>query len=169
MQTKQNKEAQSTVQDETADNVVLAVRHFKLMTGVSPILVLDNIKIQANIPDLVVASRYGFEALDPGCRIRIPTYSPDFNQVAEHTVGGVKRCTRNRLYDCSGNLQSRSLQHIVREVVLNDLHYDAVVKNVLQMPTTWGIISTPVGCTYTDAEGKDHNGSGGWWTPSFYG
>lgn len=153
---------------ETEDNVVLALRHVKRVTGVSPILVLDNIKIQANIPDLVVRSRYGFETLDPGCRIRIPTYSPDFNQVAEHTVGNVKRITRNDLYECSGNLQGRSLQHMVLQVVKHKLKYDAVVQNVLSMPTTWGIISTPVGCTYTDAAGKEHKGSGGWWPPSEY-
>lgn len=148
--------------------MVLTLRHFKQVTGVSPILVLDNIKIQANIPYLVVHSRYGYETLDPGCRIRIPTYSPDFNQVAEHTVGNVKQKTRDRLYGCSGNLQGRSLQHIVHQVVRHDLHYEAVVQNVLRMPTTWGIISTPVGYTYTDAAGKDHKGSGGWWPPSEY-
>lgn len=153
---------------ETEDNVVLALRHFKRVTGASPILVLDNIKIQANIPDLLVRSRYGFEALLPGCRIRIPTYSPDFNQVAEHTVGNVKGHTRERLYSCSGSLQGRSLQHHVLQVLKKDLHYESVVQNVLRMPTTWGIISTPVGCTYTDAAGKDHKGSGGWWPPSEY-
>lgn len=147
---------------------MLAIRHFKAQTGVSPILVLDNIKIQANIPDREIGSRYGIETLDEGCRIRIPTYSPDFNQVAEHTVGSVKRITRNNLYDTSGDLQGKSLQHWVHEVVVNRLHYDWVVANVLSMPITWGIISTPHGCTFTDAAGKEHKGSGGWWPPSMY-
>ena len=153
--------------EETCDNVVLAIRAYKLAAGEMPILVMDNIKIQAMVPDECITSRYGTEWLDPGCRVRIPTYSPDFNQVAEHTMAFIKRYVRNYLYNLNSKMGPHTLQQAVKTAV-SEISHDSTVKNVLKMPTVWGIVSTAHGSVYTDSKGKEHPGSGGWWPPSVW-
>lgn len=165
LQTKAGREAAATVHEESCDNVVLAIRQFKQLTRQMPILVLDNIKIQAQVPDRIIDSRYGQEYLDEGCRVRIPTYSPDFNQVAEHVIAFIKREVRNYLYKLNGPMGAHTLQQAVKTAV-GLIEHQHIAKNVLKMPTVWGIVSTDHGSIYTDYEGKEHPGSGGWWPPS---
>jgi hypothetical protein len=165
LQTKAGNDAAATVFEETCDNVVLAIRAYERATGDMPVLVMDNIKIQAMVPDDYITSRYGTEWLAPGHRVRIPTYSPDFNQVAEHTIAFIKGHVRNYLYGLSSKMGAHTLQQAVKTAV-SEIKHESIVKNVLKMPTVWGIVSTPHGATYTDYEGKEHPGSGGWWPPS---
>ena len=153
LQTQAGREAAATVTEEACDNVVLAIRAFREKTGVDPILVLDNVKIQAKIPDEWIPSRYGWECLPAGCRVRIPTYSPDFNQVAEHTIAFIKKEVRNYLYTLAGNIGDHTLQQAVKHAV-KLIGHQHIAKNVLKMPTVWGIVSTDHGSTYTDFDGK---------------
>jgi hypothetical protein len=83
-------DAASTVTAEVADNLVLMIDKFKEATNEYPILMLDDMKIQANIPDRRIESRYGTRVLPEGCRLRFPAYSPDINQCVEHSIGVVK-------------------------------------------------------------------------------
>lgn len=152
---------------ETCDNLVLAINRFRHVTHEMPYLVMDNIKIQAKVPDQEIESRYGRAHLDAGCRIRIPTYSPDFNQVAEHAIAFIKRNVRNYLYRLNGPMGPYTLQQAVKKAV-QLISHQHIVKNVLKMPTVWGIVSTDHGSIYTDYEGKEHKGSGGWWPPSVW-
>ncbi len=165
LQTKAGRDAAATVHEETCDNVVLAIKQFKQSTGQMPILVLDNIKIQAMVPDRIIESRYGPEYLDDGCRLRIPTYSPDFNQVAEHVMAFIKRQVRNYLYQLNGPMGAHTLQHALKKAIAL-IDHSHIVQNVQKMPTVWGIVSTDHGSMYTDYDGKEHPGSGGWWPPS---
>ena len=146
---------------------MLAIREFRRVTGEMPFLVMDNIKIQAKIDDVQIESRYGYEYLDEGQRIRIPTYSPDFNQVAEHSIAFIKRNVRNYLYGFNGQVGQHTLQQAVKTAI-GKFDHEHIAKNVARMPTVWGIVSTDYGSTYTDYQGKDHPGSGGWWPPSMY-
>jgi hypothetical protein len=65
LQTKGKKDAQSTVEQEIADNLYYIVKTLKDAAGCDPILVMDNIKNQA-IPDDGINSRYGVHIL-PAC------------------------------------------------------------------------------------------------------
>ncbi len=165
LQTKAGRDAAATVHEDTCDNVVLAIRAYKQVTAEMPILVMDNIKIQKMVPDEWIPSRYGYEHLDPGCRVRIPTYSPDFNQVAEHAIAFIKRHVREYLYRLNSKMGPHTLQQAVKTAI-SEINHQSVAENVLKMPTVWGIVSTAHGYVYTDHDGKEHPGSGGWWPPS---
>lgn len=167
LQTQAGREAAATTYQEACDNVVLAIRRFKQHARQMPFLVMDNIKIQAKVPDVYILSRYGLEVLDPGCRIRIPTYSPDFNQVVEHTIGFIKKEVRNYMYSFGGQMGKHTLHTAVKSAVSRITHKQ-ISANVDKMPTVWGIVSTDHGSYYTDYEGNDHPGSGGWWPPSVW-
>lgn len=167
--------AESTVQEETCDNLYLIVKAFREATGEEPILVMDNIRIQANIPDDGFDSRYGRCDLPGGCRFRIPTHSPDFNQVAEITVGAIKSGARAQLYqECAVNgvLSPVGLQRIVEDqftLFEKGLMCPQMVEHkVRRLATVLGVISTPQGQLYTDLQGHTHPGSGGDWPQSRY-
>lgn len=167
--------AESTVQEETCDNLFLIVEAFREATGEEPILIMDNIRIQANIPDDGFDSRYGRCDLPAGSRFRIPTHSPDFNQVAELSVGSIKNGARAQLYhECAvhGALSRVGLQRIVEhqfsQFEKGHMCPCMVEHKVRRLPTVLGVISTPQGQLYTDEEGQTHPGSDGDWPQSRY-
>lgn len=173
LQKKAGGDADSTVEEEIADNLYLLVKRFINIAEEYPILVMDNIKIQANIEDDYVMSRYGDLYLPAGCRLRIPTYSPDFNQVAEHTVACVKQETKNAMYvRCSSNAQldGRGLQHMVEKVLRaiksGELYNVSVARNVMRMPFVWQVIGSSKVTVLTDPRtGRQYNGTEGNWAP----
>jgi hypothetical protein len=175
LQTKDNKkDADSTVEEEIRDNLYFVIKNFRFETdGEDPILVMDNVNIQAGVPDDWVESRYGDFLLPAGCRLRIPTHSPDFNQVAEHFIALVKRETRNMVYQrCieHGRLQETSMQWMV-EVVFNkikkgELYKGSVAANVQRMPLVWRVISSSKQTVVTDpCTGRQYKGTAGNWAP----
>ena len=174
LQTKQGKDAKSTVELETADNLALIVEAFRDAAGEDPILVMDNIKIQANIPDDWIESRYGNTVLPSGCRLRIPKFSPDFNQAAEHTVACVKQETTNLVYKhcCkSGQLSAVGLQTMVEKVFQNiikgELYNGSVAANVSRMPLVWQVISGSTDTGLVDPRtGATYQGTAGNWAPN---
>lgn len=174
LQTKEHADAQSTVELETADNLYLIVKAFRHATGEDPILVMDNIKIQANIPDDWIESRYDNTWLPPGCRLRIPKYSPDFNQVAEHTVACVKHETASLVYKhcCkSGKLSPVGLQTMVeqvfRKIIKGELYRGSVAANVSRMPLVWQVISSSTDVVCVDPRtGARYQGTAGNWAPN---
>lgn len=174
LQTKKGKDAQSTVEAETADNLYLIHQAFKAKTDDEPVFQMDNIRIQANIPDDRIDSRYGTAALEQGQRIRIPPYSPDINQVVEHAVGAIKGSVIDQLADESAravNFSERSLQRIVAQAfkMFEDglICHGSVAKNVRKLPYVWKALSLPLGQLFVDVEHHTHHGSGGDWTLSY--
>jgi hypothetical protein len=173
LQTKRRADALSTVEAEIADNLHFVVEGFRQKTGCDPIIVMDNIKIQANIPDDWIDSRYDSENLPPGCRIRIPTYSPDFNQVAEHFVACVKEETKSMMYArcCTHpELTGRGLQWMVEQVMFKikrgELYNGSVARNVMRMPFVWQVIASSVDTVLTDPRtGAQYKGTAGDWAP----
>lgn len=180
MQTLEGTLAQSTVSAEIADLLYLIVRKFIRYTGEQPILVMDNVRIQARIPDDKIVSRYGTIDLPADCRIRIPPHSPDFNQPAEHMIAEIKKLMRRLLYhQCmktKGVLQRGDLMTIFNNAMLKikrkKVYKNGVLHNVMKMPTVWGIISTPKGEQYIEPAYRGqqnppkkavHEGSGGDW------
>lgn len=180
LQTKQGKPAQSTVQLEVEDNLFLLVTHFHRKTGgLYPVLVLDNIRIQDNVADDVLDSRYGWLSLPTGSRIRIPTHSPDCNQVVEHVVAAVKDGVAGELYHQALQnpvITAEQLTHMGKAVFdkfkNKQLYKDGVAANVAKLPDVWGLIATPVDQQYQTTTHKcpSHNrtytGTGGDWAPS---
>lgn len=174
LQTKKGKDAQSTVEAETADNLYLIYQAFKARTDDEPIFQMDNIRIQANIPDDRIDSRYGTARLEKGQRIRIPPYSPDINQVVEHAVGAIKDSVIDQLADESARgveFSKASLQRIVTEAFVKfekgQLRPGLVARNVRKLPYVWKAISLPLGEIFIDDEHHTHHGSGGDWTLSY--
>jgi hypothetical protein len=173
LQTKAGDDAQSTVQEEIADNLYLIIQAFREATGEDPILVMDNIRIQAQIPDDLIESRYGDVVLPAGCRLRIPAHSPDLNQVAEHSVAAVKTESRMQLYRESvitGVLSPVGLQRIVEQVFhkfeRGEIFRCGVEKNVLRMPFVWEVISGDEGSVVHHPEsGEPYLCTAGNWAP----
>lgn len=173
LQTKDGREAQSTVQQEIEDNLYLIVEKFRQATGEDPILIMDNIRIQAQVPDDMIDSRYGILQLPAGSRIRIPAHSPDLNQVAEHSIAAVKMATREQLYRESvvtGKLSPVGLQRIVEGVFHKfetaEIFTGAVVKNVEKMPWVWQVISGDEGVVIHHPETfEPYQCTGGDWAP----
>lgn len=161
------------MQLEIADNLYLIVKEFREVTGEDPILIMDNIKIQAQIPDDFIESRYGDIYLPAACRIRIPAHSPDLNQVAEHSVAAVKTETRAQLYAesvASGRLSPVGLQRIVEQVFHKfenaKIFAGGVVRNVLKMPWVWEVITGDAGSVVHHPEtGEPYLCTGGNWAP----
>jgi len=182
MQTLKGDLGKSTVSKETADLLYLLVRRFRTRTGENPILVLDNNRIQERIPDDRIVSRYGSIDLPSECRFRIPSYSPDFNQPAEHAVAEIKKQMRGLLFKrCahSGQLASGDLQKIFNQAVgmlRKGMQYKgSVLKDVKGLVVLWGIVSTPKGQNFTELQYRNtpnppkkavHPGTGGGWPPA---
>lgn len=155
---------------EVADNLYLMVQKFMEVTGETPKIMMDNIGIQANIPDDYIDSRYGRIDLPPADRIRFPKYSPDINQVAEHSVGAIKAGAVNGLYSVVAahtHMHRHTLQHIVKQqsdlFAQGQIFNRGVEHNFQKLPSVLKAISLPEGQYFVDAGGKIHYGSGGDW------
>lgn len=161
------------MQQEIEDNLCKIVEEFRAKTGEDPILIMDNIRIQAQVPDDLIDSRYGLMPLPAGSRIRIPAHSPELNQVAEHSIAVVKMETRAQLYHESaftGKLSPVGLQRIVEQVFHRferaDINAGAVVKNVEKMPFVWEVITGDEGAVVHHPEtGVPYLCTGGNWAP----
>lgn len=158
---------------EVQDNLFKMVQVFKKKAGCMPKIMMDNIAIQANIPDDRIDSRYGTIELATEDRIRFPQYSPDINQVVEHSVGAIKTGTLNGLYTAAAShthMHPRSLQIIVKQqadlFAQGELFKQGVAHNFKKLPSVWRAISMPEGQCFTDDWGKVHYGSGGDWVKS---
>lgn len=153
LHSKAGDDAQSSVQEEITDNFYVIIQAVREATGEDPILVMDNIRIQAQIPDDWIEFRYGNVLLPAGCRLRIPAHSPDLNlKVAEHSVATVKTETRMQLFRESvitGVLSPVGLQRIVEQVFHKfengKISRCGVEKNVLRMPFVWEVIKGDAG------------------------
>lgn len=135
-----------------------------------PIIMMDNIRIQANVDDRVIRSRYGTVTLPEGCRIRFPPHSPDINQVVEHSISAVKGGMSNQVFDdCAAkkHFSKMSLQHIFKQTVrkFEDalLFPRGVEHNFEKLPVVLEVISAPNGQLIIDRHGKTRVGSGGDW------
>ena len=155
---------------ESTDNLYLICDEFMKTTGECPMIQMDNIRIQANIPDEWFVSRYGTWYLPEGCRVRIPPNSPDLNQVIEHCVGVIKWAVTEALYEASARrtvFSRHSLQSIVKQqftkFAQGQLFQGGVVKNTNKMPDVWRSVSMDVGESFVDHKGKTHYGTGGDW------
>lgn len=153
----------------------MMVQHFREQTAVSgppedPIIMMDNIRIQANVNDKVIKSRYGTVTLPGGCRIRFPAHSPDINQVVEHTIGAIKGGISSQVFDeCARKVKfsKMSLQRIFRETIRRfekgELYPRGVEHNFEKLPVVLEVISAPEGQIFMDRNGKARVGSGGNW------
>jgi hypothetical protein len=174
LQTKKNTEAESTEQLEIEDNLYFVVTKFREQAGEEPTLIMDNILIQAGVEDDWIDCRYGVLGLAAGCRIRITTHSPDFNQVAEHIIALGKRETRNEMYRLccrTGVMRGRTLQWAVTQVFnkikRGDVYKGSVAANVQRMPLVWRVIGSSQDTVVTDAHtGKKYKGVAGDWAPA---
>ena len=171
LQTKKGTDAKSTVEMEVQDNLYLMVQHFMKETGgQTPKIMMDNIAIQSGIEDGKIDSRYGTIVLPRADRIRFPPYSPDINQVVEHSVGAIKTGALNGIYTHVAShtrMHPHSLQAIVKQQVQlfkkGELFKGGVLHNIQKLPSVIKAISLPEGQCFTDARGKVHYGSGGDW------
>lgn len=170
----------STVEQEVHDNLYLLLKKFEEKTGgQQPRLVLDNIRIQANVPDEQIDSRYGVLDLPEGTRVRIPPHSPDCNQVVEHAIGTVKDDITGQLYEQSvinPLIDATKLRKMAvttfKAFEKGDIYKGSVKANVMRLPDVWGLIATPTDEEYTITTGllpghsKVYHGTGGDWAPS---
>lgn len=169
----------STVELEVQDNLYLVLQQFQLKAaGQQPRLVLDNIRIQANVSDEQINSRYGVLDLPPGTRIRIPAHSPDCNQVVEHAISAVKDDITGQLYEQSiknpvitgDKLRSMGVTTF-RRFEKGEIYRGAIKANVEKLPDVWGVIATPTDEEYivTTSVLLQHtkvcHGTGGDWAP----
>lgn len=169
----------STVEQEVHDNLYLLLKKFEEKTGAQqPRLVLDNIRIQANVPDEQIDSRYGVLDLPEGTRVRIPPHSPDCNQVVEHAIGTVKDDITGQLYEQSiknpvingDKLRSMGVTTFKR-FEKGEIYRGAIKANVEKLPDVWGVIATPTDEEYivTTSALLQHtkvcHGTGGDWAP----
>lgn len=174
LQTKDNKVAKGTVEAEIADLLYLTIQRWReVVPAEEPYLILDNVNIQSGIPDQHIASRYGQIDLPAGHRIRIPPFSPDCNQVAEHSVAA---CKTEIAYEAfteftrGQEINPHTLQTIAKRVMQRfekgEIYADGVRHNVHSMPVFWKELSTPEDQSWVDAKGHTHWGSGGDWVSS---
>lgn len=155
---------------EVADNLYLMVERFRQIAGEDPIIMMDNVRIQANIPDDCIESRYGTALLPAGCRQRFPAHSSDIDQVAEHTIAAVKGAATEQVFEeCSREVHFSevSLQRIFKEVFSRfekgKIYPRGVEHNVAKLPTVLKVIASEEDEWFTDAHGKRHHGSNGDW------
>lgn len=170
LQRQDGADAQSTVTLEVADNLHLMVDRFRQITGENPIIMMDNVKIQAKIPDERIESRYGTITLPPGCRLRFPPYSSDIDQVAEHTIAAVKGAATEQLFEECGrevHFTEVSMQRIFKDVFRRfekgQMYPKGVEHNVAKLPTVLKVIASEEDEWFTDVHGKRHHGSNGDW------
>lgn len=155
---------------EIADNLYKMVKRFRKLTGEDPIIMMDNVKIQANIPDTTIESRYGTIQLPEGCRIRFPPHSSDINQVAEHSIAAVKGGVTEQVFAESCRevtFTDHSLQRIFKDQFKlfenGKLHPRGVEHNFAKLPTVFKVIASGEDEWFTDEHGKRHHGSHGNW------
>lgn len=153
-----------------ADNLYKMVEVFQKKTGVQPHIMMDNIRIQKNIPDDIIVSRYGNINMKPGTRIRFPERSPDINQVVEHSIGAVKSAIIGQLFTMAAekkkfdpNILMRITTAQMRRFEEGKLFNNGVKHNFNKLPTVWEVIGSPEGQLVIDPNGKVHTGSGGNW------
>jgi hypothetical protein len=146
------------------------VKRFREVAGEHPIIMMDNVRIQANIPDRTIKSRYGTTTLPRGCRLRFPPHSSDIDQVVEHTVGAVKGAATEQVFDecCRQVVFSHaSLQRIFWEVFQRfekgELYHLGVEHNMRKLPFVLKVIAAGENEWVTDSNGKQHLGSNGDW------
>lgn len=163
------------MQQEVEDNLYLMVERFREVTAASglqedPIIMMDNIRIQANVNDRVIKSRYGTVTLPEGSRIRFPPHSPDINQVVEHSISAVKGGMSSQVFDdCAGkkHFNKMSLQRIFEKTIgkfeTGQLFPRGVEHNFEKLPVVLEVISAPDGQIFMDRHGKTRVGSGGDW------
>lgn len=167
------------MQEEVEDNLFKVLQKYQARApGQQPRLVLDNIRVQANVADDQISSRYGVLDLPPDTRIRIPAHSPDCNQVVEHAICAVKDDITGQLYYQS--LRSPVMDGVkLRSMAWNTFQrfekkkiYDGAVKaNVERLPDVWGLIATPSDQEYTTTKhvqptrNRAYPGTGGDWAP----
>lgn len=170
LQRKDGADASSTVTLEIADNLYKMVEHFRAKTGEDPIIMMDNVKIQAGIPDNKIESRYGTITLPDGCRIRFPPYSSDINQVAEHSIAAVKGGVTEQVFEeCCRQVHfhKHSLQRIFKNQFnlfeQGYLHPKGVEHNFAKLQTVFRVIASGEDEWFMDENGKMHHGSNGNW------
>lgn len=170
LQTLAGHNAASTVTVEVADNLWKMCHWFYQHTGEWPIVMMDNIKIQANIPDRVIESRYGTLTLPEGCRLRFPAHSPDINQCVEHAVGVVKEAAADQVFsECCQQVQftdvslRRIFQGVFNRFKSGELYPKGVEHNFDKLPAVIQVIGSQEGAIVQDNKGKEHYGSGGNW------
>jgi hypothetical protein len=146
------------------------VEKFRNVTGEDPIIMMDNVRIQANIPDKIIESRYGTITLPEGCRLRFPPHSSDIDQLVEHSIGAVKGAATDKVFDecCHGVVFSgESLRRIFKGVFKRfekgELYHRGVERNMRKLPTVLRIIASGEDEWFTDPDGKQHHGSNGDW------
>lgn len=180
LQTQQGKEAQSTVQMEAEDNLKLVIDRFRNIAGTEPRVVMDNIRIQAGIDDQRIEGRDPQHPvlLPEGHRIRIPTHSPDCNQVAEHSIAALKDDVIRQLYEQSQldtTITAEQLRLMGKKAFerfeQGQFYKGGVAHNVARMPDVWGLIATPSAEEYTTTthtephHNSTYHGTGGDWAP----
>lgn len=172
LQTKKGKDAESTVEEEVRDNLYLMVEHFREVTNEEPIIMMDNIRIQANVPDKEWSCRYGDMQMDKQLmtRITIPKHSPDINQVVEHSIGAVKAGITEMVFMEVAEqtvYSEHSLMRVCKEVMKKfekgEIFKDGVKNNFAKLPTVMEVIAADEGEVVWDEKGKAHTGSGGNW------
>lgn len=170
LQRKDGADASSTVTLEVADNLYLMVKHFQEITGEDPIIMMDNVKIQANIPNTTIESRYGTLNLPEGCRLRFPPHSSDINQVVEHSIGALKGGATEQLFEECGRevkFSEHSLQRIFKHQFKlfeqGHLYPKGVEHNMAKLPTVLRVIASEEDEWFLDENGKQHHGSNGNW------
>lgn len=176
LQTKQGKEAQSTVAEEIADNLYLMMDRFKKKTGSYPILVMDNIWIQSCIPCDEIDSSYGRIEVPEDNRLKIPAHSPDFNQTAEQSVCAVKLDVIRQvgeLAQSSDPTKCRITAVQLRKMAENTkvrfekglIFPDGVRKSVRRMRTVYELVGSDADVEVSVSEHKKLNGTAGHWAP----
>jgi hypothetical protein len=172
LQTKKGRDAESTVEEEVRDNLYLMVKHFREVTGEEPIIMMDNIRIQANVPDKKWECRYGWMEMDDDLttRIEIPTHSPDINQVVEHSIGAIKSGITDMVFTevaehtvYSEVSLMRVCKAVMKKFEKGELFRKGVAHNFAKLPTVLEVIAAEEGEEVWDEKGKLHTGSGGNW------
>lgn len=153
-----------------ADNLYKMVEVFQKQTGVQPHIMMDNIRIQKNIRDDLIVSRYGNMHMGQGTRIRFPERSPDINQVVEHSIGAVKSAIIGELFTRAAEKKKFDPKTLIsittaqmKRFEKGQLFNNGVKHNFNKLPTVWEVIGSPEGQLVIDPNGKVHTGSGGNW------
>lgn len=171
LQTKDGHVAEGTMEAEIADLLYLTIERWrKLVPEEEPCLILDNVNIQAGIPDRHIHSRYGSIDLPAGNRIRIPPHSPDCNQVAEHAVGACKNGIIHEAFKeftqgkpVDAHTMRRVTKRVMKRFAQGKLYADGVRHNVRSMPKFWWELSSATNASFVDEHGRTHWGSAGDW------
>lgn len=146
------------------------VKKFREVTEEDPIIMMDNVRIQANIPDEEFDSRYGMTTLPPGCRKRFPPHSSDIDQVVEHTVGAVKGAATEQVFkECCEQVKfsaatlRRIFKNVFKKFEDGELFHLGVEHNMRKLHTVLKVIASEEDEWFTGSDGRRHHGSAGDW------